>query len=269
MASKTHARDKSSLHLCRIELPNLVDDMQLSVYAFRLYVRIKRVAQDEGSCWQSARTLAAACCMSPGQVSKAKEELARRGLIVRQTKTVRGGQVDDITIVDIWPENFRKYARESDHGANTSPESDRTANTLAESDHSTIASIEEVITPRSLNDESDHEVIGLSIKRSHSDRKNHVGDDGGGRTLAFLIDQGIGSADEFAHLPYESMIADYEARAADKQTKAMIVKAWRSRPPTETYHYERRSPSENRPARRDRNTASASPPVIKLAKRDW
>jgi hypothetical protein len=73
---------------------------------------------------------------------------------------------------------------------------------------------------------------------SHDKDQNHVGVDVG-RTLAFLVDEGVSAAEEFAHLPYESMRADYAARRTDGQTKAQIVKAWRLNPPTETYHYER------------------------------
>lgn len=169
-AKATRTRDRSSLPRYRVELPILIDDMNLSVYAFRLYVHLKRVAErsEEGSCWESARTLATACNMSSGQVSKAKDELERNGLIVRHIKMLRGGIGDDIAIVDIWPENFKRYAPESDH--------------RKESDHHTITSPVEVITTRSLpesdrhtitSDESDQEVIALTSKRSYSDPIDH------------------------------------------------------------------------------------------------
>jgi hypothetical protein len=163
---KTRARDRSSLRHYRIELPNLIDDMGLSVYAFRLYVHLKRVAEDEGSCWQSARTLAEACSMSAGQVSKAKDELEQKQLIARHPKILRGGIGDDITIVDIWPKNFAHYA----------PEGGETQ----KSDHHTITYGVEVITTRSLSEsdhhtittgESDHQVIAETIKRSPGDPK--------------------------------------------------------------------------------------------------
>lgn len=173
MAPKTRARDRSSLRHYRIELPNLIDDMGLSVYAFRLYVHLKRVAEDEGSCWQSARTLAEACNMSSGRVSEAKDELEQKQLIVRHPKIVRGGIGDDITIVDIWPQNFARYAPES------APSQ--------ESDHHTITSTPEVITTRSLGEsdrhtitsgESDQDTITLMSKRSPGDPKKsqyHIG----------------------------------------------------------------------------------------------
>lgn len=245
---KTRARDRSSLRHYRIELPNLIDDLGLSVYAFRLYVHLKRVAEDEGSCWQSARTLATVCNMSSGKVSEAKDELAQKGLIARHPKILRGGVGDDITIVDIWPLNFKHYAPES--GA---PQ---------ESDHHTITSDVEVITTRSLDEsdhhtitseESDHLVIAETIKRSPGDTKKdqyhiesqHGGGDGDRRTLGFLIDVGIGAASEFAHFPFEPTKQDYSNRRADNQTNAIIVKAWRNNPPTKDYHYEQQRPLQS------------------------
>lgn len=149
MADKTRAKDTSSLHRYRIELPLLVDDLDLDVYEFRLYAHLKRVAADEGSCWQSARTLAKVCKMSASQISKAKASLEQRGLITRQERAVRGGIADDISIVDIWPATFKRYAQTS------TQESDREAITST--------------SKRSPDDhlqESDREAIALTSKRS-------------------------------------------------------------------------------------------------------
>ena len=40
-------------HHFRVEVPNMVDDMGLSVFAVRLYLRLKRVAGDSGRCYYS------------------------------------------------------------------------------------------------------------------------------------------------------------------------------------------------------------------------
>jgi hypothetical protein len=101
--------------------------------------------------------------------------------------------------------------------------------------------------------------------QNHEKIQNGVG---GGRTLAFLIDQGVNAAEEFADLPYDAMRLDYDARRADHQSNGAIVRAWRRKPPTKDYHYEqqrsngkpnapdRRLPAENRaaPARIKRST---------------
>lgn len=145
------------------QCPNLYDDSALSVYAFRLLFHIRRVAGDNGSCWEGARTLADKCRMSPGQVSKAKLELVKDGWIIITRKNVRGGFVDDMRPVDVWERNTQMYSKVSDHTAITNPpeqpvsQDDRPA---LESDHSTIAGDHTAITTA----ESDHTAItnGLS-----------------------------------------------------------------------------------------------------------
>lgn len=93
-------------HKYRIELPNLIDEMRLSPFEVALYVHVKRRAGDGGVCNESTRELAEACRMSVGQVSAAKKELLRRGLIgVRRVK-----RQDILYISDIWQENYQHFA---------------------------------------------------------------------------------------------------------------------------------------------------------------
>jgi len=94
-------------------IPNIVDDMKLSVFSFRLYCHLRRVAGDEGMCWQSTDTLAKTCCMSAGSISTAKAELTEKGLIKLSTKSGgAGGYHHEITITDIWKKNH-------EHGVNS------------------------------------------------------------------------------------------------------------------------------------------------------
>ncbi len=113
------------------QLPNLIDDMGLSVYAFRLYVHLKRVVgeMENGECWQSVKTLAENCNMSIGMVTKAKKELDDLSLInIEKVKNPRGGRdFHKITIVDIWPENIKKYASSSPHELDTSSQDELTS----------------------------------------------------------------------------------------------------------------------------------------------
>ena len=103
------------------QLPNIIDDMNLSVYAFRLYAHLKRVAGDAGTCWQSVTTLAEACQMSRGMIVKARGELEGKRLI----KTVdvdnpKGGRdFKQITIIDIWRLNIEKYTSSQDELASS------------------------------------------------------------------------------------------------------------------------------------------------------
>jgi hypothetical protein len=86
-------------------IPNCVDDMNLSPYAYRLYGHIKRVAGEHGNCWQSGDTLCKICNMSTGQISKAKKELLERRLIKIEVKHTDRNIYHDISIIDIWNQN--------------------------------------------------------------------------------------------------------------------------------------------------------------------
>lgn len=270
MHEKTRAKDRSSLHKYRIEIPVLIDDMELSVYARSLYIHLKRRAGDDGSCWESARTLARACGMSAGQVSKAKDELEQRGLIVRNIKSVRGGIADDISLVDIWPECFRRYApqseetQESDHHTITSPPKRSPHDRLGESDHQVITS-----------SESDHQVITESIKRSPHDPKNHVGDDVGGdgdraresffrelrrREISRAKSEAISQMD----IDPPTVLASIDNLLADGRSIGHIINLIEDTPPEKGKPYERRTNGTNgrhsAPAdRRGRSAPMAAP----------
>lgn len=114
--------DNGDLRQYRTEIPNLIDDMDLSVYAFRLYVHLKRVAgaTEHGVCWQSTRTLADHCGMSVGKVSQAKQELIDAGLIELTPGDKAKGKSDEIAICNIWGQNFVRYSTpEPVHHMNT------------------------------------------------------------------------------------------------------------------------------------------------------
>lgn len=105
-------KDDGDLRKYYTQIPNIIDDSDLSVYAIRLYLHLKRVAGEYGDCYQSTSTLAKACRMSAGSVVKAKEELQKKGFI--QIDIIKGehGEFDrhNITIVDVWNANFRSYS---------------------------------------------------------------------------------------------------------------------------------------------------------------
>lgn len=108
----------------RTEIPNIVDDLGLSVYAYRLYGHIRRVAGESGECFQSTSTLARACGMSAGKISDAKKELSkpRRELsglpLIRISKRDQPPGIlkrkgDSIKIVDVWEANYALYSKKS------------------------------------------------------------------------------------------------------------------------------------------------------------
>lgn len=106
-----------------IMLPNVIDDMGLSPYAFRLYCHLRRVAGESGACWQSTATLAAHCGISAGSISQAKKDLTDKGLISIDEKSGAGGIYHHITITDVWERNHQHYQPESVHQMNANPKS--------------------------------------------------------------------------------------------------------------------------------------------------
>ena len=95
-----------------MQLPNMIDDLNLSLIAFRLYIHLKRVAGENGVCYQSSDTLAKACNMGVASVVKAKKELLEARLIqLEESKEKSGRPYHIITITDIWPDNMAKYGK--------------------------------------------------------------------------------------------------------------------------------------------------------------
>lgn len=98
------------------QIPNIIDSMNLSVYAFRLYVHLKRVAGENGYCNESLLTLKQKLKISQNTIIKARreleeprDELGGKSLIVSETKYNTTGEkgYTYILINDIWPENIR------------------------------------------------------------------------------------------------------------------------------------------------------------------
>jgi hypothetical protein len=101
--------DASDLRKYRTELPNLYDDLDLTVYEARLLWHYKRV----GRCIESTATTALKCKMSKGQVSESRHALAEKrtpqGARIINLSVSRYGTVG-VEICDIWSENFATYA---------------------------------------------------------------------------------------------------------------------------------------------------------------
>lgn len=105
-----HIIDDGRSHKYFYLIPNLIDHLELSVYAHRLYSHLKRVTGETGECFEETTTMAKSCKMSVGSVSNAKKELVKLGLIViEKKKRKEGGKRKDIVrIVDIWDENISR-----------------------------------------------------------------------------------------------------------------------------------------------------------------
>jgi len=109
---KTHDIDQQQkigstpdLRKWRTELPNMLDDSNLTPFEFRLLVHYYR----RGNCWEGVRSTAKACNMSIGMVVKAREGLNDKGWIIIKGQTDFGTL--DITPVNKWQENFQMYSK--------------------------------------------------------------------------------------------------------------------------------------------------------------
>jgi len=119
MAHKHSVSDNGDLRKYYAAIPNIVFTLGLHPYELTLYVYLKKVAGEDQVCWQSTATIAKACSMSAGMVSKLKAALARervelggKALITITTEMQNGGNANHgITITDIWPENMAELER--------------------------------------------------------------------------------------------------------------------------------------------------------------
>lgn len=94
----------------RTEIPNMVFDMGLSIYAVGLYGYYKRVCGGAkgGKCIQGVRRIAKALKISTGSVVNARRELKENGLIT-VAEPERQDQTLTVKIVNIWRKNFERY----------------------------------------------------------------------------------------------------------------------------------------------------------------
>jgi len=108
-------RDEATPRDYYSQIPNIVDLMGLSPHAYRLYGHLRKVAGESGKCWQSTRTLALACNMSGGMISKSKQELEQvyPPLIRIESKSFDRGAYHEIAITDIWLINHAFFVGES------------------------------------------------------------------------------------------------------------------------------------------------------------
>jgi hypothetical protein len=110
MAARENSMTQADRKKYRTEIPNIVDDSDLSVYAFRLYVHIKRVAGEAGQCYEGSQSLAKNCKMSVGKISAAKQELVDAGFIRLVPGDWKKGKADTITVVDVWDRNYKTFS---------------------------------------------------------------------------------------------------------------------------------------------------------------
>src|SRR5690606_384166 len=112
-------REQSSLHRYRTELPNILFDLKLDPSAFQLYCYYKRIAGDNGACFQKKGTIAENLNMSESTIKAKNKILSERFPLLDGKPLIRITQRKDengnnaptlIQIIDIWPDNFKEIA---------------------------------------------------------------------------------------------------------------------------------------------------------------
>lgn len=111
-------RDEAAPRGFYSQIPNIVDEMGLTPYAYRLYSHLRRRAGETGQCWENTENLAKACGMSAGKISEAKRELENvyPPLIRVSSKKKADGRIyHSITITDIWQINQDYFEKKPVH----------------------------------------------------------------------------------------------------------------------------------------------------------
>ena len=113
--SKTKVVEQKPDHHYRTELPNIMLELGLPVYALALYTYYKKVAGDSGHCNTSNATIQRVMGFSPNTTKKYRDVLARphpllggKPLIcVTENRVTDEGDQETVLvrIVDIWTEN--------------------------------------------------------------------------------------------------------------------------------------------------------------------
>lgn len=103
-------------------IPNLYDDLGLSVHEFRLLIHYCRV----GNCWESVSRTAEICRMNRETVIRCRKSLESKGLI--RVSLSRYGTLS-VVVLDIWKKNFDYYSSRTSRkeGMGVVPKTDRTS----------------------------------------------------------------------------------------------------------------------------------------------
>lgn len=91
------------------QIPNMIVNHS-TAYEQSLYLIMKRLAGEKGSCYASINWLSKKMGVAKRTVSQTIEKLLRRRWIKEiESKIVSGGEVRQFTIVDLWKLNLNNY----------------------------------------------------------------------------------------------------------------------------------------------------------------
>ena len=110
-------RERNPSHNYRTEIPNIIHELDLDPYEFRVYAIIKRHAGDNGACTRSYSKMSEECKMSVRKFQKCIKNLCAVNPIlgkpliyVIERKTQLGDRDTNLLeIEDIWPENMDMF----------------------------------------------------------------------------------------------------------------------------------------------------------------
>src|SRR5690348_11438162 len=116
--SEIKVQDLSSNHKYRTELPNIIFKIGINPNLIGVYAALKQCAGDYGNCTKSEKTLSEELGVTPktlrswiNQLSEINPKLSKP-LIIIQKRISECGDRDthSISIIDIWPENFKYFS---------------------------------------------------------------------------------------------------------------------------------------------------------------
>lgn len=106
----------------RTEIPNIVFELlesgEISPTDFILYSTYRRIAGEHGACWVGTRGLEKKTGLSHPTIKKSKKNLSRKFELLGGKSLIeitpcdrKKEQADTVTIIDIWPENYRFFKK--------------------------------------------------------------------------------------------------------------------------------------------------------------
>lgn len=110
MEKKLRFIDNSGDRKYFTQIPNMIVNHS-TAYEQSLYLIMKRVAGEGGSCYASLNWLADKMGADKKTVSKTIAKLLKRGWVEEvEAKSVKGGKVRQFVIIDLWALNLKEYA---------------------------------------------------------------------------------------------------------------------------------------------------------------
>jgi hypothetical protein len=104
-------------------MPRILDTMGLNVFEYRLIGHVKTVLAAKGRFYERTETIAKACKIGAASVSRAKQSLAKKGLILIIPGNKRAGLADEIQVGDLWPWNMEEFGAQRAEFFNSNRES--------------------------------------------------------------------------------------------------------------------------------------------------